>query len=319
PGTGGPGTGAGNDRGAQDRAPALRLSRRTSRRCQCACPGHRAAVAVCAIGRRCAGSGGNQPFRRAAGWPGRVRAGRGAADARGTRAGLAIPTTDRTGFTTMSKAGSRRASAVAHDAEQAVIATLPIFEMARMRATNTARRHPVQGFAGDSPASRMRWVNQFTHTRRLRGPEDREVVTPNNDTLFTNAWLDLSAGPLVLDLPEMGDRYWVLGFLDAWTNPWAYAGRRTTGGKAQRLFVHGPDWTGDVPAGMHPIVAPSDDVWVIGRILVDADPADLARVHALQDQLAIRRPDGTPALPRIDALLDKRDPGVPAPGQPLRV
>src|SRR3546814_19650994 len=88
----------------------------------------------------------------------------------------------------------------------------------------------------------MRWVNQFTHTRRLRGPDDKEVVTPNNDTLFTNAWLDLSAGPLVIDVPEMGPRYRVLGFLDAWTNSWAYAGRRTTGGGAQRLLGHGPRW-----------------------------------------------------------------------------
>ncbi|MGE4371223.1 MAG: acetate--CoA ligase family protein, partial [Burkholderiaceae bacterium] len=66
-----------------------------------------------------------------------------------------------------------------------VLQTLPLFEMARMRAANTARRHPEAGFAGDSPESRLRWVNQFTHTRRLRSPEDREVVTPNNDTLFT--------------------------------------------------------------------------------------------------------------------------------------
>ncbi|CAM3732775.1 acetate--CoA ligase family protein [Bordetella tumulicola] len=202
---------------------------------------------------------------------------------------------------------------------QAVIVTLPLFEMARMRASNTARKHAVAGFAGDSPASTMRWVNQFTHTRRLRGPDDKEVVTPNNDTLFTNAWLDLSAGPLVIDVPEMGSRYWVLGFLDAWTNPWAYAGRRTTGGDAQRLFVHGPGWQGPVPVGMHRISAPSDDVWVIGRILVDPHAADLAQVHALQDRFAIGRIDGTPALSRLDVLLDNRDTGIPEAHEYLRV
>ncbi|GAB1578744.1 acetate--CoA ligase family protein [Bordetella petrii] len=204
-------------------------------------------------------------------------------------------------------------------AREFVMATLPLFEMARMRASNTARKHPDAGFAGDSPASRMRWVNQFTHTRRLRSPEDKEVVTPNNDTLFSNAWLDLSGGPLVIDIPEMGRRYWVLGFLDAWTNPWAYAGRRTTGGAAQRLFVHGPSWRGEAPAGMHCISAPSDDVWVIGRILVDADPADLARVHALQDRFAIRRPDGASALSRVDTLLGNRATGVPDADEYLAV
>ena len=214
---------------------------------------------------------------------------------------------------------TREAPLAMSSIRQAVIATLPLFEMARMRTANTARKHPTQGFAGDSPSSRMRWVNQFTHTRRLRSPDDKEVVTPNNDTLFTNAWLDLSSGPLVIEVPHMGQRYWVLGFLDAWTNPWAYAGRRTTGGEAQRLFVHGPKWTGEVPAGMHRINAPSDDVWVIGRILVDADPTDLAQVHALQDRFAICRPDGTPALSRIDTLIDDRGAGVPDAHEYLRV
>lgn len=204
-------------------------------------------------------------------------------------------------------------------AREVVIETLPLFEMARMRAANTTRRHPEQGFAGEGPGSTMRWSNQFTHTRRLLGPGDREVVTPNNDTLYTNAWLDLSAGPVVIDVPELGARYWTLGFLDAWTNPWAYAGRRTTGGGAQRLFVHGPDWHGEVPSGMHCISAPGADVWIIGRILVEDDPADLAIVHALQDRFAIRRLDGLPALARVDALLEGRRAGVPAADEYQRV
>lgn len=204
-------------------------------------------------------------------------------------------------------------------ARELILETLPLFEMARMRAANTARKHPTQGFAGDGPTSTLRWVNQFTHTRRLITPDDKEVVTPNNDTLFTNAWLDLSAGPLVIEVPAMGDRYWVLGFLDAWTNPWAYAGRRTTGGAAQRVFVHGPRWTGNVPPGMHVIAAPGDDVWVIGRILVDHDADDLARVHALQDQFRILRADGSPAVQRLDTLLDGRRPGAPDPHEYIRV
>lgn len=200
-----------------------------------------------------------------------------------------------------------------------VLQTLPLFEMARMRAANTARRHPEAGFAGDTPSSRLRWVNQFTHTRRLRSPQDKEVVTPNNDTLFTNAWLDLSDGPLLINVPDMGQRYWVLGFLDAWTNPWAYAGRRTTGNAAQQLFIHGPDWSGEPPAGAHVIASPSRDVWVIGRILVDPEADDLAAVHALQQEFSIRRPDGSPALARVDTLVTPNAKGTPDAHEYLRV
>lgn len=205
------------------------------------------------------------------------------------------------------------------DLKQRVIQTLPLFEMARMRAANTARRHFQQGFAGSSADTSMRWVNQFTHTRRLRSPADKEVVTPNNDTLFTNAWLDLSEGPLLIHVPDMGERYWVLGFLDAWTNPWAYAGRRTTGGQAQTLFVHAPDWQGDIPSGCHVIAAPSPDVWLIGRILVDVDPHDIEQVHALQDQFSITRTDGSAALQRVDALFSTRKADTPDASEYLRV
>ncbi len=198
-------------------------------------------------------------------------------------------------------------------AHAAVIQTLPVFEMMRMRAATTARRHPVLGFASEDRDSRMRWVNQFTHTHRKLGPDDREVVSPNNDTVYSNAWLDLSRGPVLIDTPDMGERYWVLGLLDAWTNPFAYVGRRATGNRRQRTLVHGPDWKGVVPAGVDNVIAaPGQDVWIIGRILVDDAPADLEAVRTLQMQIAARRLDGGDAAMRVDTRLDGRSVAVPS-------
>lgn len=195
---------------------------------------------------------------------------------------------------------------------EAVLRTLPLFEMARMRAATAPRRHAHHGFAGPDAESTLRWLNTFTHSKRLLTPSDREVVTPNNDTLYTNAWLDLSEGPLVIEVPDMGERYWTLGFLDMWTNPFAYAGRRTTGNRAQRLFVHGPRWTGPLPKGMVEIAAPGDDTWIIGRMLVDDDAADLARVAQLQQQFSILRAhDLQPAARVADAAMDGRKTDTP--------
>lgn len=194
----------------------------------------------------------------------------------------------------------------------AVLQTLPLFEMMRMRAATTARRHPRLGFASEQRDSTMRWVNQFTHTHRRLGPDDREVVSPNNDTVYSNTWLDLSAGPVLVETPDMGDRYWTLGLLDAWTNPFAYVGRRTTGNRAQLTLVHGPGWRGTVPAGIDNVIAaPGEDVWIIGRILVDDTPADLEQVRALQAQIVARRLDGGDAAMRVDTLLDGRAVSVP--------
>ncbi|MCW5657660.1 MAG: DUF1254 domain-containing protein [Burkholderiaceae bacterium] len=196
----------------------------------------------------------------------------------------------------------------------ALVQTLPLFEMMRMRAATTARRHPTLGFASQDRASTLRWVNQFTHTHRKLGPEDREVVSPNNDTVYSNAWLDLSQGPVLIDTPDMGQRYWTLGLLDAWTNPFAYVGRRTTGNRRQRSLVHGPSWHGALPAGgvSQVIAAPGDDVWLIGRILVDDSRADLETVRALQSEMRMSRLDGTDAAMRVDTRLDGRRVGTPS-------
>lgn len=203
-------------------------------------------------------------------------------------------------------------TSVSRAARDAVVYTLPLYEMARMRAATAPRKHPQLGFAGSDTASTLRWINSFTHSKRLLTPADREVVTPNNDTLYTNAWLDLAEGPLVIEVPEMGERYWTLGFLDMWTNPFAYAGRRTTGNRAQRLFVHGPQWQGAVPAGMIEVVAPGGDVWVIGRILVDGDEADIARVGELQKQFAVlRASDSQPAIRLADTAMEGRKTDTP--------
>jgi hypothetical protein len=200
-------------------------------------------------------------------------------------------------------------------ADEAIVQTLPLFEMMRMRAATTARRHPTLGFAAEDRASPMRWVNYFTHTHRRLGPDDREVVSPNNDTVYSNTWLDLSQGPVLIDTPDMGERYWTLGLLDAWTNPFAYVGRRTSGNRRQRTLVHGPGWRGEIPAGVSQVIAaPGQDVWIIGRILVDDSPADLEQVRALQAQIAARRLDGGDAAMRVDVRLDGNSVAVPPAG-----
>ena len=209
---------------------------------------------------------------------------------------------------------------IAHGCEDVVIQTLPLFEMMRMRAATTARRHPTLGFAAADPKSNARWVNQFTHTHRRLGPEDKEVVSPNNDTVYSNAWLDLSEGPVVIETPDMGDRYWTLGLLDAWTNPFAYVGRRTTGNRSQRTLVHGPGWHGVVPADITlTVAAPGNDVWVIGRHLVVDDGEDAARVRESQSAMRLVRLDGADAAMRVDTWIDGRDAGIPTADLYLRI
>ncbi|AGW90401.1 hypothetical protein N234_10200 [Ralstonia pickettii DTP0602] len=196
---------------------------------------------------------------------------------------------------TRSQADSR-SLALARDA---VLYTLPLYEMARMRAATCPRRRRDGAFADERPDGTLRWVNHFIHTRQLLGPQHRQVVTPNNDTLYSNAWLDLSQGPLLLEVPDSAGRYYVLGLLDFYTNPFGYIGSRTTGTQAGRYLLHGPDWQGELPPGATAIGCPTHAVWLLGRLLVDG-PDDLPAVHALQDRIRLTLPDGGDAVRACD-------------------
>jgi len=71
-------------------------------------------------------------------------------------------------------------------------------------------------------------LNVFSHATSLAGPKDT-FVSINNDTIYSIANLDVSGGPVRLEVPEADGRYYVLQFVDAWTNNFAYIGRRATG------------------------------------------------------------------------------------------
>src|SRR6201992_3729948 len=133
--------------------------------------------------------------------------------------------------------------------------------------------------------------NQFSHARTLAGPQDT-FVTINNDTLYSMAQLDLSVGPVRLHVPDTDGRYYVLQFVDAWTNNFAYVGHRATGtGEGDFLLVP-PGWTGQAPSGVTVIHVPTRVASIVGRWACAGEP-DLPIVHALQDATTLEAADAT--------------------------
>ena len=114
----------------------------------------------------------------------------------------------------------------------------------------------------------------------------REVVRPNVDTLYSIAWLDLADGPRVFEVPAT-DRYYVMQFLDGWTNVFASIGPRTTGRAAGVFLIAGPGWNGTVPDGATLLRSPTRIAWLLGRIQTNG-VADYEFVHGLQAQLRLR-------------------------------
>jgi hypothetical protein len=109
----------------------------------------------------------------------------------------------------------------------------------------------------------------------------------NHDTLLTAGWLDLRQEPLVLHVPEMGDRYYSVQFTDPSKNiNFAYVGTRTTGTQAGDYLITGRNWKGQVPIEMKQISSPNYSVLVAGRVLVKSDN-DLSTAYYLSKQMQL--------------------------------
>jgi len=127
--------------------------------------------------------------------------------------------------------------------------------------------------------------NRFRHYARSATPADKDIVTPNNDTPYSWAWLDLRAEPLVLSLPAVpAPRYYVNQWFDLYTHNFAYTGVRATGREAGTYLFVGPRWKGAVPKGMTKVFrAETEFVGTLTRTQLAA-PDDLPAMQAVQAQ-----------------------------------
>jgi hypothetical protein len=106
---------------------------------------------------------------------------------------------------------------------------------------------------------------------------------PDPDLLCSTAQLDLSGGPLWLRVPDTGGRYHVVQFVDAWTDNFAYIGRRSTGAGAREFLLVPPGWAGREAPGAEVVRMPTMIATLIARLPADPDGP------ALQAALTVER------------------------------
>ena len=179
---------------------------------------------------------------------------------------------------------------------------LVTMEMTRRVLTNVA-----------APKGQKAPVGQFARLREYPTPANKEVTAPNADTLYTQAWLDVSKEPYVLSLPDEKGRYYLMPMLSGWTDVFQVPGKRTTGTKAQTYAITGPNWKGTLPPGLTEYKSPTGMVWIIGRTYCTGSPADYKAVHKLQDEykLVPLSAYGKPYAPppgQVDPSIDMKTP-----------
>ncbi|WP_395698634.1 DUF1254 domain-containing protein [Methylocella sp.] len=177
---------------------------------------------------------------------------------------------------------------------------LVTMEMTRRVMTNVVKPEGSRGPMG-----------QLIKLREYPDASFRDVTAPNADTLYTTAFIHVGAEPWVFSIPDLKGRYALFPMLDGWTNVFEVPGKRTTGTGAQAYAVTGPGWSGALPDGVEELKAPTDIVWILGRIYCTGTPADYAAVHAIQDQCALVPLSAygkpyTPAPGKVDLSIDMK-------------
>ncbi len=129
-------------------------------------------------------------------------------------------------------------------------------------------------------------INCLTFSAKPSGPDDRSVVTPNATTLYGAGFFDLLEEPLIVELPEITDRYFSFQAMDQYGDYFFYAGNQFTGREAKEYILVGPDWSGQIPAefaGLNIINAPSSAGFMIVRVALKSYADD--EVQAVKDYL----------------------------------
>jgi hypothetical protein len=97
--------------------------------------------------------------------------------------------------------------------------------------------------------------NVLTSTARVNTPDDKAVQTPNSDTPYSTAGLDLRTEPIVITVPEIEkNRYYSIQLIDLYTHNFDYIGSRATGNKGGSFMISGPHWKGKIPKGINKVI-----------------------------------------------------------------
>lgn len=152
-------------------------------------------------------------------------------------------------------------------------------------ADNFIRAETDMNFAG---IVKKNGFGQFEHNREVTPVDRQNIVRMNRDTLYSAAVFDLDAGPVTITLPDAGKRFLSMQVIDEdqYTPFVAYGGGR-------HVLTRQNIGTRYVLAGVRMLVDPND-------------PADLQRVHALQDAVKVEQKSaGNFQVPNWDPVSQK--------------
>ncbi|AXJ08092.1 hypothetical protein CFN16_11910 [Pseudomonas fluorescens] len=118
-------------------------------------------------------------------------------------------------------------------------------------------------------------------------PEQRWVAHPNQDVVYGFGFGATDDDPVVLQVPDFGDRFWVYALYDARSEEFSRLGKQY-GTKPGNYLVVGPNWKGTVPQGITEVIkAPTELVAMGPRVFMGDSEEDHAAVVKLLQQVVV--------------------------------
>src|SRR5271165_5299599 len=154
-------------------------------------------------------------------------------------------------------------------------------------------------------------MNQLAMLTGYVNPAETYIADPNQDVVYGLGYLSLEKEPVVIQVPEFGDRFWTLPVYDARTDQISELGQQYST-KPGFYMLAGPDWKGDTPSGIAGVVRSTTNFAVtMPRIFMDDTPADHAAIQPALTQIQFY------PLSQFDGKMKTKDwsklPTFPAP------
>jgi hypothetical protein len=119
---------------------------------------------------------------------------------------------------------------------------------------------------------------------KMSTPADTDIVTPNNDTPYSYAWVDVRAEPWVLTMPKIEKERF---YTSQWDDLWGYVidnpGSVLDGNDGGNYLLASPSWQGDTAKGIKRVVrGESDILGTLTRTQAIGGEKDLLKVEQIQ-------------------------------------
>jgi len=135
-------------------------------------------------------------------------------------------------------------------------------------------------------------------------PKDTDIVSPNNDSPYSYAWVDTRAEPWVLTMPKIEkSRFYTSQWDDLWGFVVGNAGSVEEGNDGVNILLASPTWSGKLPPGITKVI--QGDSSFLGSLTRTQlkEPKDLPNVVKIQHEYKLQP---------LSAFLGKQAP-TPAP------